>query len=101
MIAHTLSDPSILPLVRSHNDNQVVPCRIVGVEKVYYKAQQAKTSRQYDELIVGSCFCEKVLLVFLRKYQPQTLKSQDMMVTSGNDSFTGPFPFSDGICKSP
>ena len=64
-MAHTLSDPPVFPLVRSHNNDQIVAYNIVGVEKIYDEAQQAQTACQYDELIFVPCFCEEILLIFL------------------------------------
>ena len=70
----TLPNPSVLPLIRPDNDDEIISCSVVGMEEVHDKAQEAETARQYDELIFGSGFCKQVLLVFLGSRQ---LRSSD------------------------
>jgi hypothetical protein len=65
MFRESFSDPSILSLVCSNHQYKIVPCSIVGVEEICYKAEEPKTASEDNELIFLSEFLKEFLLVFL------------------------------------
>lgn len=66
MFGQSLSQPAILSFFSANYDDEVVPSRIVGMEKIRDKAHQAQTTGEDDELIFCTELLEEVLLVLLQ-----------------------------------
>jgi hypothetical protein len=49
---HTLSDPFILPIIRTHHQDQVVASRIVKVKQVGDQVQKSQAAGEHDKLIL-------------------------------------------------
>ena len=65
MFGEGLTDPCVFPVFCTDDDDQVVPCGIVGVGEIGDEADEAQAAGQDDELIILSELLEELLLVDL------------------------------------
>lgn len=50
--ARTLSDPFVFPIIRAHDQNQVISCRIIEVKEIGYEVKQPQAAGKDDQLIL-------------------------------------------------
>jgi hypothetical protein len=65
MFRQSLPDPAIFVLVCADKQYKIVPCRVIGVEKVGQESKEAEAARENNQLILLSKLLEELLLVFL------------------------------------
>jgi hypothetical protein len=62
---HTLPNPFILPIIRTDQQDHIIPCSVVEVEQIRDQAEKPEASGKDDQLILAAEFGEDVLLKLL------------------------------------
>jgi len=66
LLSQRLANPLILALVGTYEKDQVVPCSVVGVQKVCDNPQKPETPGKNEKLILIAKLGEDGVLEFLR-----------------------------------
>jgi hypothetical protein len=65
VLGQCLPDPGVLTVLGPDDEDEVVACSVIAVQKVGDEPHQAQAPREDDELIFGADLLEEILLEFL------------------------------------
>lgn len=68
MFRQSFTNPPILSVISSNQENQVVAGCIIRMQKVGYETEEAQSAGEEYKLILLPKFLKKFLLIFLRVY---------------------------------